>query len=106
MSIPEKWAIKNCSEVGEWFDEMKGGKTYRHNCLLEYLHSRNYADIEIIDKENPKQAYSSYADPYIRKGFTEITLEQFRKYITGLKEIPSVENYEYLIPILKKYNVI
>ena len=101
MSIPEKWAIKNCLEAANWFNEKTGYSGYITETVHEnnYLHSHNNGNAEVN-----KQAVLSFSSHIIRENFTEITLEQFRKYVMKV-ESPSVENYDYLIPLLKQLNI-
>lgn len=101
FSLPDKWCIKNCLEVGTWFDEQREIGCYVVNCLEDYIHSHNLQDAKITDIEHPRHDYSSYAQNFIREGFTEITLEQFRKYVVNTPN----EDYSYLIPIFKNLHI-
>lgn len=105
MNIPEKWCIKNCQEVGKWFDDQRLLACYEKNCLTDYLHCFNYPGAHITDMEHPQHVYSSYAQGQIRLNFTEITIEQFREYISKTTATPIQQDYKYLTKLLKTLKI-
>lgn len=100
MSIPEKWAIKNCLEVGEWFNEQTGSKTKAYTKSYHQLHSYLHSHNEHGEKLG-EDLVLTFAHTTVRPNFTEITIEQFREHVMEI-----TKNHDYLIPIFKKYNVI
>lgn len=105
MNIPEKWCIKNCQEVGKWFDKQRTVECYVISCLTDYLHCYNHPGAYITNAEHLKYNYSSYAENYIREGYTEITIEQFREYISKTTTTPVQQDYKYLTKLLKTFNI-
>lgn len=92
--LPEKWAIKTNNDengriIGEWFDRQSGGSCYTNSCLGLYYHSHNYPEQNILKKGDLSR---SFADDNVRNDYTEITFEQFQKYV--LKETPKQESIE------------
>lgn len=67
--LPEKWCIKDVKEVKEFFENYNhGGYTCSNNAYLHYP--------RIVDRCYFKE---------IQKDYTEITLEQFKKYVLNEK---------------------
>ena len=105
FSLPDKWCIKNYLEVGEWFNKQMGEKCLSYEANFEeYLHSYNEMDGSIVNKTGDYKRFSYFrAVPLgeFDKNFTEITLEQFRKYVVNIPQ----EDYSYLIPIFKNLHI-
>lgn len=102
MNIPEKWCIKNCQEVGEWFNSRTDSKTYTGNHHLTYSYLCSHNDInEEISKVVSRL---SFAERGIKTGFTEITIEQFREYVSKTST-PVQQNYKYLTKLLKTLKI-
>lgn len=103
--LPDKWCIKNCLEVGEWFNKQMGEKCHSYETNFEeYLHSHNTLNGSIIHKTGNYTAFSYFratSPGKFDKDFTEITLEQFRKYVANTFQ----EDYSYLIPIFKNLHI-
>ena len=74
--LPEKWCIKHSKEVGQWFDNFyyPDGDIVYQDTNYKYLHY-------------PKAQSAMYNS--ILNGYTEITFDQFKKYV--LKE--SIEKW-------------
>ena len=102
MNIPDKWCIKNCQEVGEWFNKYLPTKTYTsiHHLKSSYLHSHNQQEVSVL---TPGGALN-YAELQPRTDFAEITIEQFREYVSKTT-IPVKQNYSYLTKLLKKLKI-
>lgn len=67
--LPEKWCIKDVKEVKEFFENYNYGNYSCHNiAYLHYPKIRDYCYFETIQKD-----------------YTEITLEQFKKYVLNEK---------------------
>jgi hypothetical protein len=97
--LPKKWCIKNCQEVGEWFNEQTNSKTYTSEFHLpNYLHSYNDMGESVLTKRANKTFSKT------KPNFTEITIEQFREFI-GTSKTKQPEDYNYLIKILKKHGI-
>lgn len=92
MNIPEKWCVKTEEATREIVERFLHANGY-----IAKLHNEDYyCHFPFIGKSG-----SCYYN--IQQGYTEITFEQFEKYILNKKT--SVEDYNYLIPILKKLNI-
>ena len=78
--LPPKWKIKNCKEVGEFYDEKCGSECYYDLNEYKYLPSHNGSGISILSKE-PNCNFSS-GDFHV----PEITIEQFRKHVLKLND--------------------
>lgn len=67
--LPEKWCIKDVKEVKEFFENYNyGNYSCRNIAYLHYPKIRDYCYFETIQKD-----------------YTEITLEQFKKYVLNEK---------------------
>lgn len=104
MSIPEKWAIKipqkGFNDVTEWFNKNSQNGARDYHTYDGFLHYPMFMALN-----NPHNL--CHQDNRIEDGYTEITIEKFKKYVVN-KEAPPVENaenYDYLIPILKQLNI-
>lgn len=102
MNIPEKWCIKNCQEVGEWFNKQKDTSIYTSSAAHEanYLHSHNKQEKTVWDD----RCVLSYSEFKPKTGFTEITIEQFREYVSKTS-IPVQQDYKYLTKLLKTLKI-
>ena len=78
-NLPPKWKIKNCKEVGEFYDEKCRSKCYSDLDKYEYLPSHNQDDEYILESYRPSPTFS-YGDFNV----PEITIEQFRKHVLKL----------------------
>ena len=85
--LPEKWCIKtnkdeNGKIIGKQFDNQSDNQSdsicYAGNALWYYYHSHNYSMQDIL---TAGELDRSFAESYIRKGYTEITFEQFKKLV-------------------------
>ena len=77
-SLPPKWKIKNCKEVGEFYDKKCGSMRYFDLTEHKYLPSHNGSGISILSKEpNCNFSQGDFNVP-------EITIEQFRKHVLKL----------------------
>lgn len=76
-SLPEKWCIR-LAKREDWKNIFSKYEVFR----------RNY------NGNSPNSYYSDSecSHDLIAKGYTEITIDQFKQWV--LKEIPSYENYE------------
>jgi hypothetical protein len=102
MNIPEKWCIKNCQEVGEWFNKYKDTLTYTSTAHENnYLHSHNKQGEEVWNN----RCALSYSEFKPKTGFTEITIEQFREYISKTTTTPVQQDYKYLTKLLKTLKI-
>lgn len=97
MKIPKKWCIKLKDRkvekiVGKWFnDNVEINCTYDAGWLNWYLHY-------------PKYLSGTCTNLNPMPGYTEITFEEFEKYI--LHKQPDVpEDYKYLTTFLKKLKI-
>ena len=99
MNIPEKWCIKNCQEVGEWFNKQTASKTYtsEYHLTNSYLCSHNDLGEE-ISKVITRLSFAKFG---IKTGFTEITIEQFREYVSKTTTTPVQQDYSYITKLLK-----
>lgn len=101
MSIPEKWVVKipqkGLNDVTEWFNENSQNRAKDYHTYDGFLH---YPMFEALG--NPNNL--CHQDHDIQEGYTQITIDQFRKYIVN-KETPPVDNYSYLIPLFKQLNI-
>jgi len=96
--LPEKWCVKNIDNlIGNYFDNKINFKCYTHNSHKNrYLHSLNSINQDL----NPLSK-KSFSASNVRNSFTEITFEQFKKYV--LKE-ETIE--EKIIEPLPQFKVI
>lgn len=94
MKIPEKWCIKLKDKniervVGKWFNEnVEIQCEYDTGWFGWLLHYPKYL-----------QGTCTAMTPH--PGYTEITYDQFKKYVFNQQE----ENYSYLTKILEKWNI-
>jgi len=88
MKIPEKWGIKITSKNRKTVENWRTNGGIGTN--IGYCLSSHFS-------QNDTRGYWVFDLP---KGYTEITFEQFQQYI--LKE--KSQDYNYLIPIIKKLN--
>lgn len=80
-NLPPKWKIKNCKEVGEFYDKKCGSECYSDLDKHEYLPSHNWEDKYILEScmPNPTFSMGDFNVP-------EITIEQFRKHVLKLND--------------------
>ena len=71
QSLPEKWAIRACEEVGDWLDE-------NSDMPKDYRYSEGYANCTFKYLIYPSKSYSHLFHEVLN-GYTEITIEQFRE---------------------------
>ncbi|AXF52370.1 MAG: hypothetical protein [Caudoviricetes sp.] len=71
--LPEKWCVLDNKTVSKWAGKIFGCSTTCHG--NKYLNVKNLKDIQ--------QDY--WFDDYIYDGHTEITFEQFKKYVQNEK---------------------
>ena len=87
FKLPEKWCIKADGEngiAGEYFNSQSNSTCYTFN--TGYYHNYNlYIPKQIITIKGDLK--SSFHCNDIREGYTEITLEQFKKYVMKDKKI-------------------
>ena len=83
--LPEKWCIKvnaEHPEIGKWFNDnntYNSASNYNHEGFYDtFLHYPHY-----IDDDNDNFHYGKI----IEKGYTEITLSQFKKWVLKEDEI-------------------
>ena len=80
-NLPPKWKIKNCKEVGEFYNEKCNSSCYSNLNEYKYLTSHNQHDEYILESYRPVALFS--------KGdfnVPEITIEQFRKHVLKLND--------------------
>lgn len=88
--LPERWCVKNTDKIiSKYFNEMTNDNFTYNNHENKYLHSESLNNLKLTDFIS-KGNYQSktFADFYIRPNYTEITFEQFKKYV--LKETEPV----------------
>jgi len=97
--LSEKWCIKNIDDkIGEFFNSKIGVTCYTgESHKNRYLHSFDNRGNDIL-KTKPYANVSSFQ---IRDTFTEITLDQFKKYVLKeeVKEETLLEKAKRLYPI-------
>lgn len=81
--LPNKWCIKTTKDengklIGKWFDKQSMCRCYYDTCLGEYYNSYNLLNENIILGGN---LAASFASLEVREGYTEITFDQFKKYV-------------------------
>lgn len=86
--LPEKWCIKNIDDlIGDYFNNKVNSKCYtidvHKNC---YLHSLNLQNQGLISSSN-----KSFSEPYRRNNFTEITFDQFKKYVLKEEKLSPIQ---------------
>lgn len=74
--LPEKWCVKFNKEVGVWLDK-KTNNDFYYNSNFKYICY-------------PEASYNSHIYEEIPEGYTEITFEQFQKYVLKTTEQPKV----------------
>jgi hypothetical protein len=96
--ISQFWCIKNDNDlITNYFNIILDTNCYdKHKDA--YLHSFNE-----LNKPLEKLAQKSFSHHYVKPGYIEITLEQFKKYI--LKPFKTETNYKYLIKLFKKLKI-
>lgn len=92
MKIPKKWYIKGCVELEEW-----GRKQKEVNCAFSFPYNYHTHDYNLLIWD-----YSEYLEDVV--GYTEITFEEFEKYILN-KQTDVPEDYKYLTTFLKKLKI-
>lgn len=92
FKLPKKWKIRQTKkEICDYFNSIS--THYYEDISGDYcLHF-------------PKYSFDRHQSEYFEKwkGYTEITFEQFEKYV--LKKQTEVIDYSYLKPMLKKLNI-
>lgn len=92
--LPEKWCIKNTDNIiGDYFNKMTNTRDNLYNKSWHknnYLHSHSFRDTSLIDFSQ-RNIDKSFSNIRIRESFTEITFDQFKKYV--LKEEKTFENF-------------
>ena len=102
--LPEKWFIARTKEnwqiVIDWLNkEINQGTSYESSC--EGIYYPNFDDFKGF--KNGAHSGSKLSKwPY--RDYTEITFEEFTKYVLN-KKTPLKENYKYLIPLFKKLKI-
>lgn len=92
--LPEKWCIKteklseNSQIIGNWFNFQSGNYCYTFSCLGMFYHSDNYSRQNILTKGS---LAASFADNPKRNTYTEITFEQFKKYVLKEEELSPIQ---------------
>lgn len=92
--LPEKWCIKteklseNSQIIGNWFNFQSGNYCYTFSCLGMFYHSDNYSKQNILTKGS---LAASFADNPKRNTYTEITFEQFKKYVLKEEELSPIQ---------------
>ena len=71
QSLPEKWVIRACEEVGDWLDE-------NSDMPKDCRYSEGYAKSNFSYLAYPSKSYSHLFNKLLN-GYTEITIEQFRE---------------------------
>lgn len=96
-SLPKKWKIKNCKEVGEFYDEKCGSKCYSELANHEYLPSHNWENKHILESYSPSPTFSmgDFNVP-------EITIEQFRKHVLKLNNTQQETKHQ---PTMKNLSI-
>lgn len=108
MNIPEKWGIKHYDEVGEWFNKMLGKVCSSYTgSSNDYLHSHNLDDQCISEPTEYIKSFSYFrgAKGQVDVGFTEITIEQFREYVSKTTATPVQQDYSYITKLLKTLKI-
>lgn len=82
FTLPDKWALK-CNgkeEVGTWYNLQSGQRCYVGFAIKNegYFHSYNWADQSIMNKGMLEASFHDYSK---RSEYTEITFDQFKKYV-------------------------
>jgi hypothetical protein len=84
--LPEKWCVKADGEGGltsKYFNSQSNSVCYE-SYSIGYLHRFNLSNEDIITKGNLHSTFHSYE---IRKYYTEITFEQFKKYVLKIDDM-------------------
>lgn len=100
--LPKKWCIKSDGEggtVGNYFNEQLGTDCYDFD--YGYLHRYNLKGENITRKGNYAQSFHGHG---IRQGYTEITFEQFKKYV--LKQEDDMETRDRIITAEQAQSII
>lgn len=95
--FPEKWAVKNDIDkiVGKWFDENKQNsiQDYALKYTNKYFHYPAIREKEYILDNEYFHAFTE-----VQKGYTEITLEEFKKHILKEETMEEKKIIGYLAP--------
>lgn len=97
--LPEKWAIKipqkGVNEVTQWFNENNQTGALDYNTYDGFLHYPKFAALD-----NPYN--QCHQDNILNEDYTEITLEQFQKYVL---KTPTGD-ISFLTKLLKKLDIV
>lgn len=85
--LPARWCVKpdKTGIVQKYFNKQSNNSCYTDSFENEYFHRYNLDFLEERDIMIPADARASFCSSIIRKGYTEITIEEFKKYV--LKDI-------------------
>ena len=96
FELPEKWCIKpKDEEEAELIFSFEG--ISKHQDSKSIIHYQHYPPYKIL-KGQPQE--NCTASRLIRLGYTEITIEQFKKYVLNT-DIETID-YSYLISFIKQ----
>jgi hypothetical protein len=96
FKLPEKWCIKpKDEEEAELIFSFEG--ISKHQDSKNIIHYQHYPPYKIL-KGQPQE--NCTACPLIQFGYTEITIEQFKKYVLNT-DIETID-YSYLISFIKQ----
>jgi hypothetical protein len=100
FELPKKWCIKLCNSgiIGKWFDKQSTNLCYENwdENKTGYLNRYNGRKEDI---HNSGDLYASFHSSDIKSGYTEITLEQFKKYV--MKENNNFKHGELLYGLIE-----
>jgi len=103
--LPEKWAIQSTIETGKaiysWLRMYKQTSSEYSEKFLNDADMKSVIHYPAFVERNEDLKHQS---DKLEKDYVEITFEEFEQYVLRIKPIPS-QDYEYLIPILQKYNI-
>lgn len=90
-NLPEKWFIirdeNNYEVINKWNNESYPNTIKATQNSMAYFYSDN----------DYKMTY--------HPGYTEITFEEFTKYVLNKNEESIIQNYDYLIKMFTKFNI-
>ena len=99
--IPKNWCIRGCTQLRDYQQNELGGNS---NCHLGYEDCYYYN--RTIDLDAKRWNYSRDILP---DGYTEISFEDFEKYIlnkdSDFEEVIEPEDLSYLAEMLKELNI-
>lgn len=97
FELPEKWCIKGCDKLDKYQKvELQGKSNYCLN-YIDYYYYNNSIDLDLKKWK--------YFEKYIPEDYTEITFEQFERYVLNKVESKieiEKDDYSHLVKLLKQ----